>query len=342
MTTAEQLIARQAARAADRSYDYAPGRERQELRTLAKHLRAEGLRTKAAIGAPTTGDAGFEDIVGVPDTSPFQVDIARRLVPPAIDAARTRFYVNTPVLSNASSEAAWVPEGQANVVTTFSASYARVEPGKVTATAVVPKEVLEASGAISDQTLIALLRTPIVRKVNATFLSADAAVAGESPAGIVNGVAALTAGATYDAATLTSNLDSVLEAADAAGADLSAAVWVMSPKMAGHYAAGLGLQNLGLRGGELLGAPAFTAPEAGANVFLIDPTRIALAMGEVEVMVTEQAVVQMDTAPTQDSATPTATELVSLWQTNSVGYLVKLAISWETLAGAAQILSPAP
>jgi hypothetical protein len=43
----------------------------------------------------------------------------------------------------------------------------------------------------------------------------------------------------------------------------------------------------------------------------------------------QEASLQMDTAPTQSSATPTATSVVSLWQTNSVGFRAERTVNWQ-------------
>ena len=60
----------------------------------------------------------------------------------------------------------------------------------------------------------------------------------------------------------------------------------------------------------------------GDEIFLGDE-------GGIQVSVSDQATLQMDSAPTQSSiGTPTATAVVSMFQTNSVAFLVERFINF--------------
>ena len=83
------------------------------------------------------------------------------------------------------------------------------------------------------------------------------------------------------------------------------------------------------RGGEALGLPAHASKAAGTTLALIDPSGIALGEAEVSLRTSREASVQMLDTPTNDTVTPTATSLVSLWQTNSFGLLTEKTINWE-------------
>jgi hypothetical protein len=61
----------------------------------------------------------------------------------------------------------------------------------------------------------------------------------------------------------------------------------------------------------------------GDEIFLGDE-------GGIQVSVSDQATLQMDSAPTQSSiGTPTATAGVSMWQTNSVAFLCERFVNWQ-------------
>ena len=82
--------------------------------------------------------------------------------------------------------------------------------------------------------------------------------------------------------------------------------------------------EVGVNGGTFFGLPVigveFGAAQhvGGFDPALIVPQYIYMAdEGGIMIDTSTEALLQMDTAPTVNSATPTATTLVSLWQTGS-------------------------
>ena len=90
----------------------------------------------------------------------------------------------------------------------------------------------------------------------------------------------------------------------------------------------LGLPNLDVvRGGQIGGIavlPSSHLPTTGSpaapQVILADASRIAVATTEIEVQRSTDASLQLDTAPTGDGSTPTATTVTSLWQNDLVAF----------------------
>jgi hypothetical protein len=88
-------------------------------------------------------------------------------------------------------------------------------------------------------------------------------------------------------------------------------------------------------GGTLAGLPVFTSQYMPVNtggpvVALIKGDEIFLGdEGGIQVQVSDQASLQMDSAPTQNSVTPTASTVVSMFQTNSVAFLVERFLNWQ-------------
>jgi hypothetical protein len=67
----------------------------------------------------------------------------------------------------------------------------------------------------------------------------------------------------------------------------------------------------------------------GSYVALVNASDIYVAdEGGVMVDMSREASLQMDNEPTMTSVTPTGTSVVSLWQTNSVGFRAERTINW--------------
>jgi len=80
----------------------------------------------------------------------------------------------------------------------------------------------------------------------------------------------------------------------------------------------------------------------GAYVALVNASDVYLAdEGGITVDMSREASLQMDDTPTDhDATTPKATSLVSLWQTNAVGFMCERTINWKARrSGAVQVLS---
>ena len=61
--------------------------------------------------------------------------------------------------------------------------------------------------------------------------------------------------------------------------------------------------------------------------------------GGIAVDMSREASLEMDNAPSHDSTTPTESSLVSLWQTNSVGFRAERTLNWaRRRAEAVQVL----
>src|SRR5690606_27036434 len=68
--------------------------------------------------------------------------------------------------------------------------------------------------------------------------------------------------------------------------------------------------TVGAAGGAISGVPVITSSTMGSNIVAVHAPSVLLAdEGGMDVDLAEHATVQMDTAPTQNSATPVATQL---------------------------------
>jgi hypothetical protein len=210
---------------------------------------AEAERVKAAVPAAGTSGEDYSDLDGFAGLDELRTAIERRLLPERMGAVRVPFRTAVPFQGDAAT-GYWVSETGPKPVGRFSATGVALPSRKVEALAAVTKDLLRSPSPDADAAILRILRNAVVRRVNATFASSDAAVDGEAPAGI--GAGATGAG---DPAQIVAGLEAVVEAADTADTDLTAAEWVLSPAHAVEIAAAIGTDRLGLRGGELFGAP---------------------------------------------------------------------------------------
>src|SRR5690606_41976894 len=95
------------------------------------------------------------------------------------------------------------------------------------------------------------------------------------------------------------------------------------------------LPAISMTGGSLYGLPVIVSEYVltgtdGAIVVLVNASDIYLAdEGGIAVDMSREASLQMDDAPsTPDATSGTGTSLVSLWQTNAVGFRAERTITW--------------
>jgi hypothetical protein len=153
-----------------------------------------------------------------------------------------------------------------------------------------------------------------------------AAVGGVSPASITNGAPSVgSAGAT--AASALTDVKALVNAFVAANPGAESAAMLMSPAVAVALAVASNSQTLGINGGSLYGIPVYTG-FVGSRVIVLDPTALLLAdEGGMELDLSQQASVEMDSAATSP---PTAsTVLVNFFASNLVGIRLSRFINWR-------------
>lgn len=236
----------------------------------------------------------------------------------------------------------WTKEGNSNGLTKWSYTKTKMEPLKVAAIAVATKEMLMRASVAAD----AFLRDELARAVGATidttFIDpAVAAVTDTSPAGVLNGVSATTLSAGGSLANIRADIATMAQALVAGNQSLENAFWIVPETVAVSLA--MAVNEVGAQafpgmtptGGTIFGLPVFTSNYAGTDstgsvVALIKGDEIFLGdEGGLQVSMSDQASLVMDDSPSSNSTTPTAAQVVSLWQTNSVAFLVERFINWQ-------------
>lgn len=230
----------------------------------------------------------------------------------------------------------WVGESKGIPVSKPDFSDVELTPLKVGAIAVCSKELVMDSSPSAEMWIRDSIVQAIAQRVDTTFLSATAASAGVSPAGILNGLSAGVPSGT-DAAAVRADLmllyTGFLNAKNASGV-----VQIMTPSMAKALSMlvnSLGqteFPGLNANGGTFLGDTVYT----GDNVtpgdwILLKPSDIwKIGDSGIDVSMSDSAMVEQDTAPQGATDTPVAASatLVSLWQEDSVGFKVVRRINY--------------
>ncbi|CDM56277.1 MULTISPECIES: phage major capsid protein [Rhizobium] len=223
----------------------------------------------------------------------------------------------------------WVGQSKSIPVTKADFFDVNLTPLKVAALAVVSKELLRDSSPSAEKLVRDALVEASAQRVDQTFLGTGAAVAGVSPAGILNGVTAGTsAGSDIEGviADVKALYAGFIAANNADGLQfvttqsLAKSVGLMQNAL-GNWA----FPGLSANGGSLLGDPLVAGGNVGAgDLILLKPSDI-YKIGDrgVEVSLSTEAAIEMDSAPAGASDTPTAnTSVVSMFQTDSVAIKV--------------------
>lgn len=223
----------------------------------------------------------------------------------------------------------WVGQSKSIPVSKADFFDVNLTPLKVAALAVVSKELLRDSSPSAEKLVRDALVEASAQRVDQTFLGAGAAVAGVSPAGILNGVTAgVSAGADVEGviADVKALYAGFIAANNAEGLQfvttqsLSKSIGLMQNAL-GNWA----FPGMSANGGTLLGDPLSAGGNVGAgDLILLKPSDI-FKIGDrgVEVSLSTEASVQMADNPDGASDTPTPNaSVVSMFQTDSVAIKV--------------------
>lgn len=235
----------------------------------------------------------------------------------------------------------WVGEGKAKPLTKFDYSRTTLDPLKVANIAVLTQEVIRDSSPAADVLIRDGLVAALQARMDTDFVDPlKAASAGVSPASILNGIAGILASGT-DAAAVRADVKKLFQAFIAANNAPTSGVWIMDNVIA--LALSLMQNPLGqtefpgitMNGGTFMGLPVIASQYVptdsnGHRVALVNASDIYYSDdGGFDLAMSTEASLQMDTAPTGDSTTPTAAQLVSMFQTNSVAFRAERTLNWS-------------
>jgi len=251
----------------------------------------------------------------------------------------TRIPFNVRIKGQTSGGAAnWVGEGKAKPLTSFDFSQITLGFTKVAAIAVLTDEVIRLSTPSADSLVRQSLADAVVERLDLDFIDpAKAAVDGVSPASVTNGAASSPSTGVPD-----QDANTALSVFINANLSPTGAVWLMSSTTAltlSQRKNALGQReypDMTMFGGTFNGLPVIVSQYIDDSLILVDAPNIYLADdGGVAIDVSTEASLEMQSAPTHDSITPTPIELVSMFQTNSVAVRAERWINWQRRRDAA-------
>jgi len=229
----------------------------------------------------------------------------------------------------------WVGESKAIPATALDFMSVELRPLKVGALAVVSNELLRDSTPAAEQLVRDALVQASAQRVDQTFLSAAAAVAGVSPAGILNGVTAI-ASSGSDVADVIADVKA-LYASFIAAKNANGLQFVTTPALAkalslmqnamGNFA----FPGIGANGGTLLGDAVVTGDNVAAGTLaLLKPSDIyRIGDSGVQVSISQEAAIEQADDPTGATDTPTgATSMTSMFQEESTAIKVVRSINF--------------
>lgn len=256
---------------------------------------------------------------------------------------------NVPLVGQTSGGSGyWVGEGQAKPLTQWAYGTNILQSLKVANIAVITEELLKRSSVAADTMIRDELVRSLQERLDTDFVDpAKAAVAGVSPASITNGVTGIPSTGN-DAAAIRADIAALMGGFLAANNIPSAGVYLMrtdTALMLSMMQNPLGqteFPGIGMNGGTFMGLPALVSDYVPAGtVILVNASDVYFAdEGGFDLAMSREASLQMDSAPTMNSTTPTPIASVSMFQTNSVAFRAERHLNWaKRRPGAVQMLT---
>lgn len=241
-------------------------------------------------------------------------------------------------------EGYWVGQGQAKPLTKFDFGEVTLGHAKVANIAVITEELLRFSDPAAEGIVRDQLAQALIARLDIDFINpAKTAVANVSPASITNGGTTIVSSGT-DVDAVRADVKGLMAQYITANVSPTSGVWIMptivalSLSLLTNPLGQAEFPGISMNGGTFFGMPVIVSEYVPAGiVILANASDIYIADdGQVTVDASNQASLQMDTAPTNasgslgatDPSVPVPTSLVSLWQTNSVGIRAERYINW--------------
>jgi hypothetical protein len=231
----------------------------------------------------------------------------------------------------------WVGESKSIPFSKSDYTDVELKYKKVAALTSVSNELLRESSPAAEMLIRDALVQAAAQRVDTTFISNTAGVAGVSPAGILNNIAATTSAGT-DTDGLLNDIKELRQRFITAK-NSGGLWWVMNPGLASSI--GLLRNALGQKdfteinedGGRLEGNQVVVGHNVNANyLVLLKPSDIwRIGMGGVEVTMSEHATIEQDNAPqgAQDTPVDATANRVSMFQTESTAIKVVMSIDFQ-------------
>lgn len=237
--------------------------------------------------------------------------------------------------------AQWVGEGAPKPLTAFDFTATELRWAKVAAISVLTNELIRFSDPSAERLVRDSLAAAVIERIDLDFVDpAKAASTNISPASITNGLTPIPASGTGTADDIRQDVRNLWAPFIAANNAPRGAVYIMDSTTALALSM---MQNplgqsefpgLTMNGGTFMGVPVVVSDYLPVNsgghiVVLANARDIWLADdGQVTIDASQEASLEMLDNPTNNSASGTATTLVSMFQTNSTAFRAERYINW--------------
>lgn len=227
----------------------------------------------------------------------------------------------------------WVGEGAASPLTRFDFDNIELGHAKLSATAALTNDLIRFSSPSADLLVRDGLAAALREKLDLSFIDPTVTeIARVRPAAITNG--ATTIASTGD---IEADIDAAMLAFITANLSTASGVWIMSEVLGQRISRiknPLGQREypeIGPKGGILAGLPVITSQYVPAGLIaLVATSEVYLADdGQVTVNASREASLEMRDDPTNNSLTPTAAQMVSMFQTDSTAIKVVRHVNYE-------------
>lgn len=302
---------------------------------------------KAAVVAGDTTSSGWaSELVYNQDLAAEFIELLRPMTIIGKITGLTRVPFNVRMSGqNTGSTAYWVGQGKPIPVSKLGTTEVTLGEAKAAGLVVLTKELVRSSSPSAEMLVRNDLAKSIAEFLDVQFIDASIAeVANVSPASVTYGLTPVAPTGTA-AANARTDVQTLFTTFIAANLDPSKAVWVMTPTTAlalGMMQNALGqpeYPNINMNGGMWMGLPVVTsnsahavgspAPEGNMIVLINAPEVLLADDGGITVDASDQASIQMLDNPTNDTTTPTATTMTSMFQTDSVAIKAVRHINWK-------------
>jgi hypothetical protein len=232
--------------------------------------------------------------------------------------------------------ASWIGEGDFKLFGVMSMAAETLAPKKVAALAAATKELLQTPGGKAERLIARDLSRAVAAAIDIAFINPANAGDDATPTSVTYNSPTVAYGAS-DFSNPTVLKNKIADLLDQFDGNLSTSFWIANPRVLSRLAL-LGALDPWSDGPQLAGVPIISninIPDDGSSpstdyLVLLDADAVVVGDdSEIRVRATDQASVELRDDATNNAITPTPTNLVSLWQCNSVGFLAERALNWK-------------
>jgi HK97 family phage major capsid protein/HK97 family phage prohead protease len=289
-----------------------------------------GLYLKAAVAPGTATDATWASPLVTQSVAKDFIELLRpaTILGKIPGLRKVPFNVKVPS-QTAGGTYGWVGETKPKPVTKLAFSSTSLGVAKAAGIIVLTKELILLSEPDAEDIVRKDMVAGIAQFLDSQFIDpAVAAVAGVNPASITNGAptAAATTNPMADIMNLIGHFATNNISVDGVTFIMSAAN-ALALSFRSNLDGSPQYPGVTVNGGSYKGLTFITSQAAAGNVIALQPSLILYADGGIEIDASQEASLQMDSAPMSPSDATTV--LVSLWQTNTVGLRAERFVNWN-------------